>query len=462
MLLGLLLGPVASSSHAALPELEPVPAPGPDVVEASVRDQLQEAHRAVTEAEARGVAPPDLARTFGELGRLYSAYELWDAARPCFANALSLLEAGPDGPAAAEPSGDAARWRHLLAYVLERRGDLEAAARHYRQAVDAGSGEDDGPEATAARLRRAEALLALGRTRKAEEAFSALAGGSGAAAGAAHFGLGRALLRQGRAEAAVPHLERALELQPEAGQVRHPLAQALRRAGRPEEARRHLERVSGTAELGRVRIPDPLVDALAGAARGGAFHKFQGDQAVLADRLEEATGHYRRAVESEPETYAYRKSLGLTLYRLGRSEAAARELGEALKLEPDLPAAQVPGERARLHYALGGIAANGGRAELALEHFREAARLDPGYADAHLQLGNLLGAAGRLEEALAAFDRAVEAAPENAEARLQRATTLMDLGRFADAIPDLERRLALEPGDERARWLLETARREAE
>ncbi len=453
----LLVGALAASAgvaFAAPPRLEPVPEPGPGVVEESVRRQLVEAHRAVTDPEpALRDDPSALARAYGELGRLYAAYELWDAARPAFANALTLAPGSP-------------RWHHYLGHAQERRGDLAAAARHFDEAAKTGPGR------WAARLRRAEIDLTLGRTEAAAEAFRELTQPPDGAAGleaAAHFGLGRALAAAGDPEGAIPELRRALELQPEAAPVHYALAQAYRRTGRMEEARRHLtrmgSRMGARPGAGGVPFPDPYVDSLAEAARGGAYHKFRGDRAVQAGRLAEAAEAYRKAVAAEPESFSYRKSLGLTLHRLGRVEGAVRELEAALALDPGLPPAQVPVERARLRFALGGIAANRGDSGAALRHFREAARLDPGYADAHLQTGNLLGAAGRLEEALAAFGRALAAAepadPAAAPAHLQRATTLMDLGRFAEAVPDLERSLELRPDDSRARWLLETARREA-
>ncbi|HSL81922.1 MAG TPA: tetratricopeptide repeat protein, partial [Thermoanaerobaculia bacterium] len=141
-----LLGLLAPLVTAAQPALEPVPPPGPGVAEESVRRELAEAHRAVTApASALRDDPAALARAYGELGRLYAAYELWDAARPAFANALAL-----------QPG--TARWHHYLGHVLERKGDLAGAARHFDEAAKSGPGR------TAARLRRAGIDLALGRT----------------------------------------------------------------------------------------------------------------------------------------------------------------------------------------------------------------------------------------------------------------------------------------------------------
>ncbi|HEX6200658.1 MAG TPA: tetratricopeptide repeat protein, partial [Thermoanaerobaculia bacterium] len=201
---------VYAALAAVQPALEPVPPPGPGVVEESVRRELAAAHRAVTGSDPILQDDPGaLAAAYGELGRLYAAYELWDAARPAFANAARLDPGAP-------------RWHHYLGHVLERKGDLAGAARHLDEAAKSGPGR------AAARLRRAEIDLALGRTEAAARAFRGLTGETGLEA-AARFGLGRALAAAGDPEGAIPELRRALELQPEASQVHYALGQAYRR-----------------------------------------------------------------------------------------------------------------------------------------------------------------------------------------------------------------------------------------
>ena len=56
----------------------------------------------------------------------------------------------------------------------------------------------------------------------------------------AHYQLGKALVRAGRALEAVPHFEEALKTSPEPGPIYYDLAQALLRAGRKDEAVRIL------------------------------------------------------------------------------------------------------------------------------------------------------------------------------------------------------------------------------
>jgi len=427
-------------------ELEPMPLPVAGAVEEAVSRELSAAREQVEVLSADvSTSPEELTSAYGELGRLFAAYGLWGPARAAFDNAGKLAP------------GAAARrdWVYLAGYVLERQGQLDQAIEHYRDAVALS------PGATAPKMRLALALVELGQAGEAQALLDDLAGRRPAAA-AAHFGLGRLAARRGDTRAAAEHFERTLELQPGAAQVHYPLAQAYRRLGDLARARAQLElHAAAGEEPGRVTFPDPLVEALASAGSGGALHKFRGDQLLLAGDTAGAAAAYRRAVEADPTSYWARKSLALTLHELGRVDEAERELTAALELDPSesgLPASGVARERARLVYALGGIAANRGHLEEALERFGHAAKLDPAYAEPHVQLGNLLGRSGRLVEALAAFGRALELDPGLSEARLQRATTLMDLGRFAEAVPDLERYVAGHPDDERARFLLRTAR----
>ena len=431
LLLIVVLGamPLAASN----PDLEPIPRPATGTVEDAVARDLDAAHDLVERQAGEGVEPEVLAGAYSELGQLYAAYELWDAARAALANSVRLA------PDAVEPA-------YLLGYVEMRRGRPEEAARNLAAAAVL-----DGGGTLATWLRLGEAYLALDRNADARLAFEeALALAPSAAA---RFGLGRAAAREGDHAAAVAAFEKALELDPAADQIYTPLAQSLRRLEREEEAKAALAR-RGELSPG---FSDPLVEALEQKATGASFHRFQGDQLVLARQFDAAVGAYRRAVAAEPSNFYSRKSLGLTLYHVGARGEAVQQLEAALRVAPETPDA----EKALVTFTLAGMAANRGDLDTARDYFLQTTELDPTYADAYLQLGNLHGRKREWADAAKLFTQALEHNPDHLEALLNRATAYMDLGLFADAIPDLEHFLELSPGNERGRQLLEIAKTEA-
>jgi len=424
---------LAGTAAAAAPTLVAVPRPGVSMLEPAVAAELDAAHRALESANAAGDRRTRAA-AWGALGRRYAAYELWDAARACFANAHILA---PDAPA----------WAYLEGFTQQQRGQLGPAA----DALYAASRLAPGNAATWLRLGEVE--LARGEAEAARKAFERAAPAGAAAA----FGLARALAALGEDRLAVRAFEHTLALEPGASVVHLPLAMAYRRQGRTEDARRQLA-LRGNR---RPHSHDPLVEDLASGAAGAALAKFIGDQAVLAGRLKDAAAAYRRAVEVDPERFAYRKSLGLTLAQLGEPAQARRELQVAERLLTQVAALQRPHEAVEVLYALAGLAANGGDDATARDAFRRVLAIDPCHADSLLGLGNIAGRAGDLEAALVAFDRALACDPDHAAARLQQATTRMDLGRFQDAVDDLERLLARDPSNPVSRRLLAIARSRA-
>lgn len=84
--------------------------------------------------------------------------------------------------------------------------------------------------------------------------------------------------------------------------------------------------------------------------------------------LEEGLDLVRRALKLEPENAAFLDTLGWLHYRLGQFEEAARWVGKALELQPEV---------SELHLHQGQIALARARPELALDHFEKALTYDP-------------------------------------------------------------------------------------
>ena len=169
-------------------------------------------------------------------------------------------------------------------------------------------------------------------------------------AGDAHYGVGAQLLLGNEPERARQHLERAHRAQPANVRIEYAWGQALLKSGRAAEAVPHLRRgfesgeeipgggfdlaealqasgdLRGAAEIiPRVRLADS--ESVEAWLRLGRIAQ-QAREPAIAEPL------FRRAVEMRPDLAAARQQYGLNLLVLGRLEDAARELREAVRLDP--------------------------------------------------------------------------------------------------------------------------------
>jgi len=167
------------------------------------------------------------------------------------------------------------------------------------------------------------------------------------------------------------------------------------------------------------------------------------------ERMDKAIGHYRYALQLEPDHAATHNDLGNALRRMGRLEEAIACYRRALRIRPDF---------AQAHNNLGIALAQRGDVDEAIEHYRRALDLKPGFAEAHNNLGAALGQLGKLDEAIVHFRRALDIDPDFAEALRNLVMALIGKGRFDEAIGVLRKRLAEAPNDLRSRldlaWLL--------
>jgi tetratricopeptide (TPR) repeat protein len=188
------------------------------------------------------------------------------------------------------------------------------------------------------------ALVAYGRQRSDPETIAAgaatLSAGleSDTTHGGAFFMLGLALQLLGRSDEAIPTLEWAVRLAPEAPDRLHALGLAYEAAGRPASS------------------IEPL---------------------------------YRRALAVQPRLAEVRLSLGRLLQREGRVDEAVAELERARAEEP---------WNDRIVFQLGAALAESGREPQAQAAFQEVMRLDPSYAVIYRDALRYRVAAGRAAE----------------------------------------------------------------
>ena len=170
-------------------------------------------------------------------------------------------------------------------------------------------------------------------------------------------------------------------------------------------------------------------------------------------KYEEAAGHYREAIRSNPYYLPAYNNLGLAQMEQGRLEEARGSFTEALKINPgdgnvhlnrgelfsrmdrldeaigDYRAAmkKTPDDP-MLHNSLGVTLTRRGRLTEALHEYREAIRLAPEHAGAHNNLAMLLLGQGQVDEAIAHFREAIHYQPEYANAHYQLALALKRKG----------------------------------
>lgn len=99
-----------------------------------------------------------------------------------------------------------------------------------------------------------------------------------------------------------------------------------------------------------------------------------------------------------------------------------------------------------VHTALGAIALDQpGEIERALEHFREAVRLEPESAQAHYNLATALETSGNVVEASSEYTRALEIAPNYAEAHNNLAILLARQDRLEEGLKHISEAVRIKP-----------------
>lgn len=202
----------------------------------------------------------------------------------------------------------------------------------------------------------------------------------------AHEMLGTALLAQGFAAEAIPHLEKA--------QADDLLGVALLESGRPRDAVEHLE----AALLKRPGDPDLL------------YYLGQAHVRLSTDAFESI----RR---NNPQSARAQQLLAEEMRNSGNIQAAEQHFSAALALRPDLRG---------IHYALGDLYLSSGDYEKAETEFRAETKIAPGSAAAAWKLGSVLLNRGQVADAISELKKADMLQPGIPE-------TLLELGKAYNA-----------------------------
>jgi len=192
---------------------------------------------------------------------------------------------------------------------------------------------------------------------------------------AAHLQLGYALLSQGFAAEAIPHLYRVHAVEA--------LGIAQIETGQYQEA-------IGNLSAALAQHPnDPDLLYYLGRASG-----------LLSKRAIDAL------VEAYPDSARTHQAMAENYFVLRQMPQAETEFRNALRQRPDIP---------RLHLELGLVYAGAAQWAKAEEEFRTEAKLQPGNAEVHYRLGSALLQQGKAHEAREEFGRSDRLKPDMPE-----------------------------------------------
>jgi len=385
--------------------LEPPPEPDLDRLDRSAqfpgeqRDRLEKT--AVNPLKSRDAR----AEAFGNLGMLYHAYALSDAALTCYGNARALVP------------GDY-RWPYLCGALLRDMGRDEEAEEAFRAASARNDAYAPIPSALG------ELAFEAGHYAEAR-AFFERALALDPEQPAALAGLGQVAQATGRSEEAVDYYMRALKRDPQATALHYRLALAYRSLNRREDAERHIAQRGE----GRPSLADPLLAGVNSLRSDAEALRRKGDDAVRAGRLGEAARHYETAANVSPDDARVWNNLGWTRLQLNDYAGAKAAFEQVLDLN------QGPALDAAAHFWLGDLAERS--AADGSSHYRAAVAANPHHARAAFRLAEHSRATGDWEAALAGYRQALENDPALTPARLGRALALIRLERWEEALANL-------------------------
>ncbi|CAO3439649.1 tetratricopeptide repeat protein [Azospirillum doebereinerae] len=155
-----------------------------------------------------------------------------------------------------------------------------------------------------------------------------------------------------------------------------------------------------------------------------------------AGRLAEAEAAYREILAAAPEQPDALHLMGVIALQVGKPEAAANLIAEAIRLN---------GRNAVYHSNLGSALRRLGRRAEAAAACRRAVELDASFADAYNNLANVLMDQGDYPEAAEALRRLLAQRPALNEQRLLLGRALILAGRAEEGVDALEELLRRDP-----------------
>ena len=351
----------------------------------------------------------------------------------------------------AQPAGsvDVIRQNYEVGEQALRRGDLDTAAKSFRQVL-AAAPSDPGAHTNlgVVYMRQQKWKQALAELEAAAKLAPQVPG--------IRLNIGLAYYREGEYAKAIPPFESVLRDQPDSGQARHLLGLCYFFTDRYADAASDLESLwpvsNGdlsylyvlTIAAGRAGRHDVEERAMARLLEVGKdspeYHLFIGKAYLNREEDEKALAELGQAAQANPRLPFVHYNLGV-VYRRQRNFAKAKE--EFLKdaaVEPDV---------AFNYDQLGAICQAQDDDQCAKRHFQEAIKRDPHLGTSWYGLAKIYNKESNFQQALKALDAAGAIEPDSASVHYLRGQVLLQLGRKSEAKTEMAtvRRLKQETRD---------------
>ena len=221
--------------------------------------------------------------------------------------------------------------------------------------------------------------------------------------------LGQAYLENHDYGGAIASLNQALKLSPDLRPAHQLLGYALLAQGYASEAIPHLEKgqdnaALGIAQLEAAQLPEAVTNLQAALAKNpndpDLLYYFGRASGLLSKQSIDTL------IATYPDSARAHQAMAENYYVLRQMPQAEKEFQEAIRLRPDLPS---------IHLELGLVYATASQWPQAEEAFRAETKLQPGHAEAAYRLGDALLQQGKVREARAELTRSDKLLPEMPE-----------------------------------------------
>lgn len=213
------------------------------------------------------------------------------------------------------------------------------------------------------------------------------------------------------------------------------------------------------------RAEKVLREAIDGGANYADIHYMLGQIYHRWGKLRQAVEHFETSVTINPAYTEALLSLSITLSDLGRYEEARSAYQRASRTVAALGAPAegnlFRGRLANLHAELGELYRALGQHEQAIEEYRKAIRVAPGFPDLRLRLATAYREAGRLREGLSEIERVIADRPDLIAAHLQHGILLYASGDKEMARRAWEKAIFRDPTNKLVQFYLNTLERES-